>query len=405
MGVKLLINSLFRGGAEKQFAALGALLPHDALILLEREVSLPPPSAPVFLSAHNAATPSAVKTAAIPAYARRLAALAGPGDTVLSFMERANLVNILAARRSGHRAVICERTRPSGEFSGLRGALMRPLIRRFYPEAAAIVANSLGVKADLESNFGVPAGKISVINNGCDAAAIAALSRLPLDAAWARVYARPVVCTSGRLTAAKGQWHLLRIFRELKAALPGAALMITGEGELRDYLSELSAGLGLRTHSGAGAPPEDADVYLAGYRENPYPFIANAALFAFTSVWEGFPNSLIEAMACGAPVIAADCDSGPREILAPATPFGRRAAAPERTPFGVLMPPLTPERLPARTAAASHEKAWAAEIAALLADKGLLENYGRASLARAAEFELSKAVPRWRRLLEKAPTT
>lgn len=405
MGVKLLINSLFRGGAEKQFAALAALLPHDALLLLESEVSLPLPGVPVFLSSHTAATPSFLKTAAIPVYARRLAALAGPGDTVLSFMERANLVNVLAARRSGHRAVICERTRPSGEFSGLRGALMRPLIRKFYPEAAAIAANSLGVKADLELNFGVPPAKISVINNGCDTRAIAALARQPLDEAWARVYSRPVVCTSGRLTAAKGQWHLLRIFREIKAAVPGAALVLAGEGGLRDYLSGLSADLGLKTHAGAGAPPPDADVYFAGFRENPYPFIANAALFAFTSVWEGFPNSLLEAMACGVPVISADCDSGPREILAPAAPFARRAAAPEDAAFGVLMPPLTPERLPAPTPARASEKVWAEKIAGLLADKVLLERYSRASLARAADFELSKAVPRWRDLLEKAATT
>ena len=405
MAVKLLINSLFRGGAEKQFSALGALLPHDGLFLLETEVSLPPPGAPHFLSAHNAATPSFLKTAAIPAYARRLAALTGPGDTVLSFMERANLTNVLAARRSGHRAVICERTRPSGEFSGLRGALMRPLIRRLYPEAAAVVANSLGVRADLELNFGVPPAKLSVINNGCDTAAIAELSRQPLDAAWAAVYARPVICTSGRLTAAKGQWHLLRIFREVKAAVPGAALVLAGEGELRDYLAALASGLGLKTHSGPGAPPPDADVYFAGFHENPYPFIANAALFAFTSVWEGFPNSLVEAMACGAPVVSADCDSGPREILAPATPFGRRAAAPEDTACGVLMPPLTPEKLPAGRGARPYERAWAQKIAGLLADKALLEKYSRASLARAAEFELSKAVPLWRELLEKNPTT
>jgi len=405
MGVKLLINSLFRGGAEKQLAALGALLPHDGLLLLEREVALPPPSKPVFLSAHTAATPSFIKTAAIPSYARKLAALAGPGDTVLSFMERANLVNVLAARRSGHRAVICERTRPSGEFSGLRGALMRPLIRSFYPEAAAVVANSLGVKADLESAFGVPPAKVTVINNGCDTAAIAALAKLPLDENWARVYSRPVLSAAGRLTAAKGQWHLLRIFRELKASVPGAALVITGEGELRTYLERLSAELGFVTHSGAGAPPPDADVYFAGFRENPYPFIAGSRLFVFTSVWEGFPNSLVEAMACGTPVISADCDSGPREILAPGTPFANRAKAPEETPYGVLMPPLGPERLTAADAASPAEKAWAGRLGALLGDDKAREKYSRASLARAAEFELSKAVLRWRELLEKGPTT
>lgn len=405
MGVKLLINSLFRGGAEKQLAALGALLPHDALLLLEHEVSLRPPSPPVFLSSHNALTPSVLKTAAIPLYARRLAALAGPGDTVVSFMERANLVNVLAARRSGHRAVLCERTRPSGEFSGLRGALMRPLIRLAYPRAAAVVANSLGVEADLEVNFGVPAAKVTVIRNGCDTAAVAALAAKPLAPAWEKVYSRPVICTSGRLTEAKGQWHLLRIFREVRSAAPGAALVLAGEGPLLPYLSSLAAGLGLAAWSGPGEPPPDADVYFAGFRENPFPFIARARLFAFTSVWEGFPNSLIEAMACGAPVISADCDSGPREILAPGTPFDRRAEAAEDAPCGVLMPPLPPQKLKAGELSLPREKAWAEKIAALLADGAALEKYSRASLARAADFELSRVILRWRELLGTFPTT
>lgn len=405
MGVKLLINSLFRGGAEKQLAALGALLPHDGLLLLENEVSVRPPSAPVFLSSHDSRTPSALKTAAIPLYAARLAAQTGPGDIVVSFMERANLVNVLAARRSGHRAVLCERTRPSGEFSGLRGALMRPLIRLAYPRADAVVANSLGVEADLEKNFGVPAGKVVVIRNGCDTAGVAALAGAPLGAAWEKVYSRPVICTSGRLTEAKGQWHLLRIFRELRAAAPGAALVIAGEGPLLPYLSSLAAGLGLRAWAGPGEPPPDADVYFAGFLENPFPFIARARLFAFTSVWEGFPNSLVEAMACGAPVVSADCDSGPREILAPDTPFDRRATAPEDAPFGVLMPPLPAEKPAAAEPALPREAAWAARLGTLLADRQLAEKYSRASLSRAADFEISGVLLRWKELLGTFPTT
>lgn len=405
MGVKLLINSLFRGGAEKQLAALGALLPHDELLLLEKEVSLRPPSPPVFLSSHTSRTPAALKTAAIPLYAARLAARTGPGDTVVSFMERANLVNVLAARRSGHRAVLCERTSPSGEFSGLRGALMRPLIRLAYPRAAAIVANSLGVESDLEKNFGVPAGKVLVIRNGCDTAAIAALAAAPLDAAWQKVYSRPVVCTSGRLTQAKGQWHLLRIFRELRTAVPGAALVIAGEGPLLQYLSALAAGLGLKAWSGPGEPPPDADVYFPGFLDNPFPFIARARLFAFTSVWEGFPNSLIEAMACGAPIVSADCDSGPREILAPDTPFYGRTGSPEDAAFGVLMPPLPPQRPAAAEPPLLRETVWAAKLAALLADKAVTEKYSSASLSRASDFELSRILPRWKELLGTFPTT
>ncbi|HOW90601.1 MAG TPA: hypothetical protein PL037_09970, partial [Elusimicrobiales bacterium] len=250
MGLKLLINSFFSGGAERQFAALAPLLPHDALILLENETTQAPAgSRPVILSSHGPSTPSIVKTAAIPSYARQLAALTGPGDTVLSFMERANMVNVLAARRSGHRAVICERTRPSGEFSGLRGALMRPLIKRLYPLADTIAVNSLGVKKDLEDNFSLPEGMMTLVRNGFDLSGIAAKAALPLDGPYTAVFKRPVVITSGRLTAAKGQWHLLRSFRKVKERRKDAALVLLGSGELGGYLQDLSRALGLKTFS------------------------------------------------------------------------------------------------------------------------------------------------------------
>jgi len=403
MALKLLINSLFRGGAEKQFAALAGLLPHDGLYLLENEAALPAPVEPRPLSSHRASTPPLLKTAAIPLYARRLAALAGPGDTVLSFMERANFVNIVAAAKSGHRAVVCERTRPSGEFSGLRGALMRPLIRRFYPRAALVVANSEGVRRDLAVNFGVPEEKLRVIPNGCDAAGIARQAAEPLPAPWAAVFARPVVVTGGRLTAAKGHWHLLRAFKELKKARPDAALVFLGEGELGRYLKSLSAQLGLETFSGPGEPPAGADVYFAGFRPNPHQFTARARLFAFTSLWEGFPNALLEAMASGAPVISADCDSGPRELLAPATQYGVRAAEPEHGDYGLLMPPLSGLRLAAGAPLEAAERAWADKLSEMLGAPAALRAYAAAGRRRAGEFGLERTARLWLDLL--GPTT
>lgn len=400
MAVKLLINSLFRGGAEKQFAALAPHIPHDALYLLERDMTLETGGESPFPLSHLDAGSSAVlKNAFIPVYTKRLAALNGPHDTVLSFMERANFVNVLAAGRSGHRAVICERTQPSREFSGLRALIFKPLIRRLYPRASAIVANSRGVKKDLVENFSVPAEKIHIIHNGYDIAGIAAQAAEPLAAPWAAVFKRPVLITSGRLTAAKGQWHMLRSFRKIKAAQKDAALIMLGEGELRPELVRLSEELGFSTFAGPGAPPPGFDVYLPGFAPNPYKFLSKARLFLFTSIWEGFPNALVEAMASGVPAISSDCASGPREILAPDTPFDERAEKPERAPYGVLMPPLSGRRRGAGAALEPSEELWAGTALSLLNEKTALEDYARSGLQRAGDFELSRSAEEWRKLL------
>lgn len=400
MAVKLLINSLFRGGAEKQFAALAPHIPHDALYLLERDMTLETGGESPFPLSHlDAGTSPLIKTAAIPVYARRLAALNGANDTVLSFMERANFVNILAARSSGHRAVICERTQPSREFSGIRALVIKPLIKKLYPRAAVIVANSSGVRKDLADNFSVPADKIRIIHNGYDLAGIAAQAAEPLAAPYAEIFKRPVLVTSGRLTAAKGQWHMLRFFRKIKRAAKDAALILLGEGELRLYLASLSEELGLKTFAGAGAPPPDCDVYLPGFVPNPYKFLSKARLFLFTSIWEGFPNALVEAMASGVPVISSDCASGPREILAPGTPFDRRAQSPEPSPHGVLMPPLSGLRRSANTALEPAEELWTGTVLSLLNDKTALENYARSGLERVGAFELSRTAEEWKKLL------
>jgi glycosyltransferase involved in cell wall biosynthesis len=111
-----------------------------------------------------------------------------------------------------------------------------------------------------------------------------------------------VILGVGRLTPAKDFPTLLRAFARVRQ-VRAVRLVILGEGELRGTLEALVRDLGL----------EDS-VSLPGFVQNPYAYMARAKLFVLSSAWEGFGSALVEAMACGLPVVSTDC-GGPSEIL------------------------------------------------------------------------------------------
>lgn len=188
-----------------------------------------------------------------------------------------------------------------------RNRFIRPLLRRVYPWADAIVSVSDGVAEDMAAFVDIPRERITTIYNPVVTPDLHAEARAPLDHAWFRPGASPVVLGIGRLVPQKDFPTLLRAFARVRARRP-ARLAILGEGKLRAELETLARTLGVA-----------ADVTLPGFVENPYAYMARAAVFALSSAWEGLPTVVIEALACGCPVVSTDCPSGPAEILARGT--------------------------------------------------------------------------------------
>jgi glycosyltransferase involved in cell wall biosynthesis len=175
---------------------------------------------------------------------------------------------------------------------------------RVYRRLDEIVAVSEGAAESVVNFLGVPRDKISVIYNPVPVDEIRERASQAVEHPWFADGTLPVIISCGRLTPQKDYETLLRAFALLRRETP-AHLVILGDGPERKKLEVLIRSLGL----------EDCAA-LFGFEENPYKYIARAGLFALSSICEGLPTAIMEAMALGIPVVSADCPSGPAELLA-----------------------------------------------------------------------------------------
>jgi len=392
-----LINSLAGGGAEKVLVRLLHYLKPEKLFLLEKDIAYQIEEEPTLLSSHLKNTNPLLKTFFIPVYAYRLAKNIGENSVVISFLERANFVNVFAKLYKKHKTVISVHTDQVKGHVGFR-KFNKLLVKLFYPRADLLIAVSEGVKKSLIS-LGIEEGKIKVIYNPFPIENIEELAKEDLKE-WKNVFESPVIITVGRLTKPKGQWYLLRVFKNLKEKHEDVKLAILGDGELKEYLVKLSEELGLRTFVwDRDSFSEDFDVYFLGFQKNPFKFIARAKLFVFPSLWEGFGNVLVEAMACGVPVVSSDCRSGPREILAPNTDVEYQTDKPEFAEYGVLMPTFEVKFKSAREPLEEKEKMWVEILNRMLMDQSLREEYSKKSKKRAEDFRMEAVIQKWMEVL------
>jgi len=328
---------------------------------------------------------------------------------IISFLEPANLFNILT-KFNNQKIILSFRSNYTSTFTDdpfFSQGLTRKIsyyiyllsLKMFYNKADLFVAVSKDVASDLIKNFSIDPKKTVVINNPYPIENIKNLTKEPLDK-YETIFKNPVLITAGRLSKQKGQWYLLRIFKALKQKHNDLKLVILGEGELKDYLVELSGNFGLKTCVwDRDRLSSDFDVYFLGFQRNPFKFIARSKLFVFPSLWEGFPNALVEAMVCGVPVISSDCRSGPREILAPSTDFNYQTQEPEFASNGVLMPVFEVKYKTAEESLEEKEIMWVKVINKMLEDEGLRRQYSEKAKQRAVDFRIEKIVGEWMEVL------
>lgn len=254
-------------------------------------------------------------------------------ECVISFLDSPNFVNLVANVR-GCRKVISIRN-----YSGLEnkqsalGRIVDFAMKLVYRKADCVVTVSKLIEQDFCRHYNIPGNKITTIYNPYNFEEILSKGNIPLTDAEQSFYDGHFVFVNvGRIMYQKGIWHLVKAFKMVHDLHPEARLVLVGEDLTDGKLVKLIEKFELQEA-----------VLMTGRTRNPYQYMKNARCYVLSSLFEGFPNAMVEAMVCGCPIIAADCKSGPREILYAEANLGETASEVTYADYGILIPELETE--------------------------------------------------------------
>lgn len=290
-------------------------------------------------------------------------------DLIISFIDHTNLLLIITKMLFLLKIplIISVRTNVKERYKK-QNKIQNFLIKILYKLRAVnkIVTLSNGVKEILIKNYYINKKKIITIYNGINSKEVKSKIKEELNLGIIEIFQNPKIIkfiTMGRLIELKGHKSLITAFSKVKEHLPNSRLFIIGDGPLKEEYQSLINDLNLKDH-----------IILLGLVKNPYKYLANSDIFVFSSLFEGFGMAILEAIACGLPVISTDCETGPREIL-------------NNGEYGMLVRVDDSDDL-------------AEKMITLAKNEELLSYYVKKSSERISQFDMNRIIKKWIYLID-----
>ena len=403
--VMILSTALSGGGAEQVTLDLINYLKESVCVVFEnndkivpkdcRLVSLPPPLSRgrSITIAHNLLRLSCIQL--LKSYYRPM--------VTISHLEGPNFANLLSL--GGGKKVIVVHNSIQENYGRLEkrfDRLKKKLIGVLYKRASMVVVVSPQIGDELSELYGVSPERIRYIRNPIDRAWIQRQSAKRFGDGRDDLLNLPFLINIASLTLQKNHGLLLRAFASITQEYPDLRLFLLGKGPEERNIRKVCSELKLSVEAWEdGASPEkckDAKVLLLGFQSNPYPFLVRSKLFALTSLWEGLPISVLEAMTLGKALVISDCSPTISELMG-AKPIGGAQSLPiliggEMASCGYKM------RFFERPTDHDTIIAWAQAFRYLINDPELRGTLERQASSRSEIFDVKRTILVWEDLIQ-----
>ena len=315
----------------------------------------------------------------------------------ISHLEGPNFANILTF--FGGRSILFVHNRVKQSYHKNRtfDKLKKVLVTVLYRRADLIVGVSEEVCTELIKSFGVKSERVLFIPNPIDTSAISVASTKSYGDIRDQLCDQRYLINVASLTFQKNHELLLQIFNNLVNRVHGYSdlkLVLIGEGDQRQNLLNMCEELGLKVFlPGQGLLSQSSQVCFLGFEKNPYPFLKHAKLLVMTSLWEGLPIALLEAMSLGIPAVVSDCSSGIRSIWEiPQKQLGQISVEPcHWTPCGALISDMG--------SSDTSLGLWSEAVDKLLNNATLYEQCSVTARNYAKRYNVDKVTEIWKREL------